>query len=99
MMTPTTTVRPFNFAVLDVSSKKTLYELPERFVRCAEEHGQPFLDHLFEVAEILCESHRIKIIRQLGILKDDGIYYTHSVRVAGRDGFLVGGAVPWTAPG
>ncbi len=87
-MTPTTTVRPFTFAVIELPSYKVLRTLPERFVRCNEENGQPILEHLFEVAEILCEHRGINIVCVLEILTHGEVYYTHSVRIDGRDGFL-----------
>ena len=89
MMTPTNTVCPFIFAIVDISNSYVLVELPERFVKC-DENGIPDADHLYEVAETLVETREWEVALRMSLIYENnqGVYYPHVVQFGAINGWV-----------
>jgi hypothetical protein len=81
MMTPQTTVVPFEFYICDLSGT-VLSTLSERFVIC-DDYEIPFRESLLENAEVLLESKKIKVLGE-HVYKAAGFYVTHAVSYSGQ---------------
>lgn len=94
MMTPNNTISPFRFEIIDISNSFVLVELPERFVRCAED-GTPDADHLYEVVETLVEARGFEVALRMSLIHEDnhGIYYPHVVQFGAISGWVRATAV------
>lgn len=88
MMTPNTTVQPFNFEIIDISNAYTLLcTLPERFVRCNED-GTPDADHLYEVVETLVEARGFDTALRLSLIQGEASYFSHAVQLGAICGWV-----------
>ena len=87
MMTPSGTVRPFSFQVIDVSGGAIITEFPERFVRC-DDKGQPDIDHLYEVVETLAEARGFDTTLRMAVQNMEGYYYPHVLQMGAVCGWV-----------
>jgi hypothetical protein len=85
MMTPHTTVRPFEISILNDAGIVVVKE--ERFIRCNED-DTPIWDHLFEVSEVVLETYGFEYpVRRNPVFEKLAAYTTHTI-IATRRRFV-----------